>query len=996
MKRALSLIVVLAMVLCMVPAAFAADETLLTLTDQAVTADEPYVFEWTATADGTVKVNASPAFASGQVNACWKATIYSTKGGEVVYEEGSYQTPGDMWMTPNTEYNMKKGQHLVLTLGAQKGYVGAAGTISATVTFGGATVQKVKEAWDDVYGVNGTDLTQTADVTLVETAEWTKFIFTPAAIGEYTLSVDSGVIVYCGANTAYCPVPGTASSATSTSITREIKSVGNSVIFAIKGDNANVKVTIAKTGDSEGVVETVYEEWETVHTPNKIHAGLGNGAAAAAKVDITEAHTVVKISDSEYRLDSTMGPVIYVDLSTNTFDLGAAFGSYGALSMRGVYEGKNYDWKPTMSKYYAAASNGYYPLTTDLIAFYKGYGNGAGMWYDAKYNDTIPELTAGTANADSLWMFACYAVEPTVLVLDGTTKTLNQSGTGIYHYAVKGPQGNDVVIEGEGLTAVEYNGVVYTAENNKVTLPAVTTTTNAPASIKIIGKGAIEVSMVIPVGTYSNPAPLAEGNNVATTAGNMDGYYYTYTAEKDGTLTLIADGEDVNVNGWFIQATCGYAQEVADYLYDDTHPTTLQINVKAGDEVLVNVNTVDITGGWDTPAGTVSFTAIMPHDCVKGEYPEFEYNETWTEFDKIYTCEICGAPMETSHWYVISDQNVQTSAIEYTTPSIAAGATANFSTSGTGMTLTLAADDITLVINGETQTAVDGVYTYEMTDVYGTEIVITNNGSAAAAYDMVFSYPLGVWQNPDELPVGETDELTFAAGDEMYSYAWTATCPGTLTITVEGEQWMYMYDYTAYDYDYNPGENTLVIDVVAGQVVTLDVGTWDPAAYGTADGTISVTASFAHSTEGAEVLLEPVAGGDHTFGNMAIYGCATCGCVFNDDGIEVDPENVEDWLILPNHVEIMVEVEEVKPTTEADGMKEHIYCPECDKYFVLNEDAENYDELIQEVTKASLIIPKTATPVTGDTFALVAVIALVVLSAMGIATVIVLKKRKTA
>ncbi len=154
MKKALSMLVALAMVLTLVvavaPVTNAAATTLAEVTE-TVTADKPYVWEWEATADGTLHIDASPEYSGSSANAAYKVNIYADKAQFDANEQpsilktGSYHTPGDTWFPAVTDYKVGKGNYVVVTLAAQKGYADADGTVSMTVTFTeGGAVEKTE------------------------------------------------------------------------------------------------------------------------------------------------------------------------------------------------------------------------------------------------------------------------------------------------------------------------------------------------------------------------------------------------------------------------------------------------------------------------------------------------------------------------------------------------------------------------------------------------------------------------------------------------------------------------------------------------------------------------------------------------------------------------------------------------------------------------------------------------------------------------------------
>ncbi len=391
MKKLLSLLVVVAMVLAMVPVVSAAETTVIhSVTDQAVTADAPYVYEGTVDADGTIIVSGS-----GNPGIAWKLHVTDTAG---ITTEDIFQDPNSTMFPGNSEYPVKAGYTYVLEAYAYASFTPQDGTVSVTLSFQAGASEEKKE-----YVVNY-DLTLGAGVhelTLDQTAYNTLYSFTPDEIGIYTISVSEGATVgYWGAGAFFVKNPNS----TATSIEREIKQVGQSAVIGISSENPNVTVTIEKTGDSEGVIQVTYETWETKHT---IDASLATDIDME-KVDITKAYDVIRGEDGFYYLNSLEGPMLYVELHGSEFNLTNAFGAYGAVTMRGEYEGSHYDFITTMKEYNVALekTSGMYPLTEDLIAFLKGYGAGAGAWFVPNLS-IFADIQAGGFNEDSAWMVLC-------------------------------------------------------------------------------------------------------------------------------------------------------------------------------------------------------------------------------------------------------------------------------------------------------------------------------------------------------------------------------------------------------------------------------------------------------------------------------------------------------------------------------------------------------------------------------------------------------------
>lgn len=114
-------------------------------------------------------------------------------------------------------------------------------------------------------------------------------------------------------------------------------------------------------------------------------------------------------------------------------------------------------------------------------------------------------------------------------------------------------------------------------------------------------------TIIYPVGSMMNPAALVIGENNAEIAeGNMEGYFYTWTAETSGTLVLT-----MPEGNWMYAAHNVTAGVYGDNQWSDSEPVVnpAYVLVEKGDQVQVIVNNYDPANPWNTPAGTLSFTA---------------------------------------------------------------------------------------------------------------------------------------------------------------------------------------------------------------------------------------------------------------------------------------------------------------------------------------------------------------------------------------------------
>ena len=320
------------------------------------------------------------------------------------------------------------------------------------------------------------------------------------------------------------------------------------------------------------------------------------------------------------------------------------------------------------------------------------------------------------------------------------------------------------------------------------------------------GEAAAEyvLTFTFPAGTQMNPAQLVLGENTAEIAeGNNQGYFYTWTAEADGDLTIT-----MPEGNWFYVLNNLTTYTYGDSQWSDSDPVVnpATISVKAGDEIQLIVNTYD-PSSYANPAGTLVVTAEFTAPAGSEENPiflELEWNEEYTAATATVT-----APVGTTYY---AAHNVA------------------------GMMLT---------VNGEDAGVLTGMPRMPVI------IPITNDGEAAAEYVLTFTFPAGTQMNPAQLVLGENTAEIAEGNNQGYFYTWTAEADGDLTITMPEGNWFYVLNnLTTYTYgdsqwsDSDPVVNPATISVKAGDEIQLIVNTYDPSSYANPAGTLVVTAEF--------------------------------------------------------------------------------------------------------------------------------------------------------
>lgn len=159
---------------------------------------------------------------------------------------------------------------------------------------------------------------------------------------------------------------------------------------------------------------------------------------------------------------------------------------------------------------------------------------------------------------------------------------------------------------------VSHNGAVYTGERNEITVSCVGTGTFGHPVFAITNTGTEDgtytVSFSYPEGHFLNPAPLALGDTVlkAEALGKC-GYYFLWTAEKDGTFTFTLNTE----NGWmYTLANLAEDGPVETCLDGEEVPAFQEsVPVFAGDQIRIQVNILE-ADGEGAPA-ELSCTAVF-------------------------------------------------------------------------------------------------------------------------------------------------------------------------------------------------------------------------------------------------------------------------------------------------------------------------------------------------------------------------------------------------
>jgi len=345
-----------------------------------------------------------------------------------------------------------------------------------------------------------------------------------------------------------------------------------------------------------------------------------------------------------------------------------------------------------------------------------------------------------------------------------------------------------LTVTGENFT-VTYNGETLTPVDGVVTTAVKSANPRMPVVFAITGEGTYTANFTYPIGNMENPAQLVIGENTAAIAEGGQGYYYTWTAVEDGTLSIT-----MPETGWMYVINNMTTYIYGDQQWSDSDPVVNPgtVTVAKGDVLEIIVNNYDPATPWTAPAGDLFFTAAFEYA------PGTEQNPIMVE------------------WTWNEEQTEATASV-----TVPAGKTYYFSAYVSGMELT---------IDGEVYGTLNG--SRWMPAIF----TITNEGEAEAAYELKIYYPVGTQGNPAQLVLGSNTAVIAEGNNQGYYFTWTATETGALVITMPEGGWMYtVNNMTTYVYgdqqwsDSDPVVNPAVVAVTEGDVIQIIVSTYDPA-----------------------------------------------------------------------------------------------------------------------------------------------------------------------
>lgn len=434
------------------------------------------------------------------------------------------------------------------------------------------------------------------------------------------------------------------------------------MVLGVDGDIDSATITIERIGDPEKTLADY--PWDVYQPTTELQDYILPENVTIVDFDLCASSDAYRLvfneNDGFYHLSDINGPLVFCKLGVDSayIDSIQTILDSSGVSCYFFDEDGNFVKKETYNECllqyveHMDAKSGLYPLTNDLVYIIQQRGNFVGWWDpDGESYLFVDEngMPIPGINHDIAWMFLlCYgeeepeateppateppATEPPATEPEPTEPEDNftvgeDSGEKVelYYYqisktmkseaAVKAGQFvtydfyrlGDIVLTIHSDTAyLIFDDQVILPENGVIQFEMVYEGNYYPCTVAIGNSGnedalfALEFS-IIP-GTINAPVSLELGTFVTETRdGDEQGFYYTFTATKNGTLSISFDGLDVDANCQITMTN--------QYTYVQTAASngTCAIEVNAGDVVQIVIAVDD--GNYSFPAATVKATA---------------------------------------------------------------------------------------------------------------------------------------------------------------------------------------------------------------------------------------------------------------------------------------------------------------------------------------------------------------------------------------------------
>ena len=388
---------------------------------------------------------------------------------------------------------------------------------------------------------------------------------------------------------------------------------------------------------------------------------------------------------------------------------------------------------------------------------------------------------------------------------------------GYYYYELSGFSGNQLQITGENAYLI-MDDVTYTPDENGVILVDV-----VDYPTVIIGNSGSEaasflVERIYPLGSYYNPQEITlDTPYTVDRAANASYYYFTWTAEETGTFTATMLSE----SGWryYIQNSSTWKSTSTHTSMDETLVPSDSITVEAGDKVTVYVSTYD--GNYNTPEGQFSVSFSFEKSNVDG-FLSMGYNYK----------ELTEGDTDGCTWtYTATESGILDISVMSMTMYDVFGEM--FSATEDEIDAYFSRNSFTLLVNGvDTDTASQRI------EVTEGDVVTVQLSSAKAVWCEALIY-LSMYVAPDEVEIALGENTIFIGSNGVSatfvpSVSGTLTLEATTVGTYDDwfDSWSYLFDtdlpyafwmlgltIDGVSYEANP----VSIEVEAGVPVTIEM-----------------------------------------------------------------------------------------------------------------------------------------------------------------------------
>lgn len=303
-----------------------------------------------------------------------------------------------------------------------------------------------------------------------------------------------------------------------------------------------------------------------------------------------------------------------------------------------------------------------------------------------------------------------------------------------------------------------------------------TTNPSVPFAVCLSNTGTQEETYTItfsyPLGSRENPLALKlEQMNVEVAAGNAQGVYLTYTAQKKGTLILNGLKKDSGYNVLVYNVTSGVQNTLEEDATVQSGKTVLSIATEANDEIQILVcSNADNAGNY--PAAFVTFTAKFEAKESSGS--------TNTGTTKPNTNGTLVNPDAPEEQYGFVDFTVEVGAGEKKLVYLIR--TVNEAT------FVISDKNAYVVYNGTTYTPQNGKISIAMKSEGSFEPIVLeigNSGTSKKTFSVQFLFAEGTRENPIALKTGDNTINCAAGNNQGTFYSFEAKSAGTLTLQIK-------------------------------------------------------------------------------------------------------------------------------------------------------------------------------------------------------------------